>query len=171
MAQAPEWTIERLARRHDRSKFLCGDPELDSYLKKYAGQNERLNVSRHYVALEPGSAIARGYYTLSAGSIAWHILPDSSRKKLPKYPVPVAHLGRLAVDQSAQGRGLGETLLMDAFARVLRVADEIGIQAVELVAATERARQFYRNYGFLSLSDDECHLYVALATVRNLGLG
>ena len=68
-----------------------------------------------------------------------------------------------------QGRGLGEFLLMDALARVVRVASEIAIQAVELVAATEHAKRFYERYGFLSLLDDERHLYVAVATLRRLG--
>jgi predicted GNAT family N-acyltransferase len=168
MAQPPEWTIERLTRRHDRSRFSCGDPALDSYLKKYARQNERLNVSRHYVAVEPDSTLVLGYYTLSAGSVAWNILPEASSKKLPKYPVPVAHLGRLAVDQSVRGRGQGEVLLLNAFARDMPVSDQIGIQAVELVAATERAKQFYARYGFLPLADNERHLYVSLATLRKL---
>ena len=137
MAKSPVWTIERLAKRHDRADFSCGDESFDSYLKKYAGQNERLNVSRHYVAVTLDSAAVLGYYSLSASSVAWDTLPDEARKKLPKYPVPVAHLGRLAVNQSMQSQGLGEFLLVDALARTVRVTHEIAIQAVEVVAATE----------------------------------
>ena len=170
MADRQSWNVERLAKRHNRAHFSCGDESLDSYLKKYAGQNERLNVSRHYVAVEPDSAAVLGYYSLSASSVAWDTLPGDARKKLPKYPVPVAHLGRLAVDQSMQGRGLGEFLMVNALARIVRVANEIGIQAVEIVAATERAKRFYERYGFLSLLDDERHLYVAVATLRKLGI-
>jgi GNAT superfamily N-acetyltransferase len=69
-----------------------------------------------------------------------------------------------------QGRGLGEFLLLDALARVLRVTNELAIQAVELVAATETAKRFYERYGFLSLVDDERHLYVSVATLRKLGI-
>jgi GNAT superfamily N-acetyltransferase len=170
VAEPHSWTVERLAKRHNRADFSCGDESLDSYHKKYASQNERLNVSRHYVAVDAESAVVRGYYTLSAGSVGWDTLPDDARKKLPKYPVPVAHLGRLAVDRSMQGRGLGEFLLLDALARVLRVTNELAIQAVELVAATETAIRFYERYGFLSLVDDERHLYVSVTTLRKLGI-
>jgi hypothetical protein len=65
---------------------------------------------------------------------------------------------------------LGELLLVDALARVSRIADEIGIQAIEVVASNESARKFYETYGFLSLLDDLQHLYIAVATVRKLGL-
>jgi GNAT superfamily N-acetyltransferase len=164
----PSWSVERLAKRHNRAHFSCGDESLDTYLKKYAGQNERLNVSRHYVAVESISTAVLGYYSLSASSVSWDTIPGEARKKLPKYPV--AHLGRLAVDHSVQGRGLGEFLMIDALARIVRIANEIGIQAVELVAATERAKRFYERYGFLSLLDDERHLYVAMATLRKLGI-
>lgn len=169
VAESQTWTIEPLNKRHDRSRFSCGDGSLDEYLKKYASQNERLNVSRHYIALNPGNASVLGYYSLSAGSVAWDNLPHDTRKKLPKYPIPVAHLGRLGVDKSAQGKGLGEFLLLDALARVARLTDEIAIQAIEVVASSEQARRFYQKYGFLSLLDDPQHLYLAVATLRKLG--
>ncbi|MEX2171853.1 MAG: GNAT family N-acetyltransferase [Pirellulales bacterium] len=169
MAESPIWKIERLDKRHDRKSFNCGDALLNDYLKKFAGQNERVSVSRHYVAVPADSNSILGYYSLSAGSVHWGYLPDEQRMRLPKYPVPVAHLGRLAVDKSTQGQGLGEFLLLDALARVARLTNEIGIQAVEVVAASENARQFYEKYGFLSLLDDQLHLYAAVGTLRNLG--
>jgi GNAT superfamily N-acetyltransferase len=164
------WTIESLDKRHDRAAFSCGDISLEEYLKKYASQNERLNVSRHYVALAFGTTSVVGYYSLSAGSVEWAMLPNESRRRLPKYPVPVAHFGRLAVDKAMQGQGLGEFLLLDALARISRLTNEIGIQAVEIVATTEQARRFYEKYGFLSLLDDPLHLYLSITTVRKLGL-
>lgn len=170
MAESTSWTIESLDKRHIRTAFSCGDISLDEYLKKYASQNERLNVSRHYVALEAGMTSVVGYYSLSAGSVEWETLPNETRKKLPKYPVPVAHLGRLAVDRSMQGRGLGEYLLLDALARISRLTNEIGIQAIEVVAATEQACRFYEKYGFLSLLDDPLHLFLSITTIRKLGL-
>jgi ribosomal protein S18 acetylase RimI-like enzyme len=84
--------------------------------------------------------------------------------------VPVAHLGRLAVDRSAQGQGLGEHLLLDALWRIGRVERELGIHAVEVVAIDERARRFYVKYGFTELRDDPHHLFMAMKTVRKLGL-
>jgi ribosomal protein S18 acetylase RimI-like enzyme len=170
VAEPRSWIIERLSKKHSRTHFSCGDADLDSYLKKYAGQNERLNISRHYVAVASSTSSILGYYTLSAGGVAWTTLPDDFRRKLPKYPVPVAHLGRLAVDETLQGQGMGEFLLVDALARVIRVANEIAIHAVEVIAATEQAKRFYEKYGFLSLIDDPRHMYLALATARKLGI-
>ena len=82
--------------------------------------------------------------------------------------MPVAHLGRLAVDAGAQGHGLGETLLMDALARVVGAADSIGIHAVEVVTIDEDAKRFYLKYGFTELLDDPHHLYISIKTLRDL---
>jgi GNAT superfamily N-acetyltransferase len=165
------WSIERLHGRHDRKTFCSGVPELDEYLQRYAGQNDRARVSQHFVAVaSPGQGRVLGYYALSAGSVAFEVLPDDLRKRLPRYPIPVGHIGRLAVDRSMQGRGLGAYLLIDAVARIARVADEVAIHAVEVVAINPSARKFYLKYGFIPLADDENHLYLPLSAVRKLGL-
>jgi GNAT superfamily N-acetyltransferase len=174
---APAPIIEKLAKRHDRAAFDCGVEELNVYLQRYASQNEKAGLSQHYVA--PGSYAGSGadkssnilgYYALSAGAVDFELLTEDQRKRLPRYPVPVAHLGRLAVDQSAQGQGLGETLLIDALARTVKVADEVGIHAVEVVAINDAARKFYAKYGFIALRDDANHLYLPIKTVKKLGL-
>lgn len=59
---------------------------------------------------------------------------------------------------------------MDALARTLRAADEIGIHAVEVVAINDAARSFYLKYGFQPLIDDRHHLYLPIATVKKLNL-
>jgi ribosomal protein S18 acetylase RimI-like enzyme len=112
----------------------------------------------------------RGYYSISAGAVALENLPEGHRKRLPKYPVPVAHLGRLAVDNSAQGQRLGEFLLVDALRRIQTAADSIGIHAVEVVAIDDAAKGYYLKYGFIELLDDPHHLYISMKAVRKLGL-
>ena len=165
------WSIEKLSKGHDRKSFDCGVSKLDEYLRRFARQNEAARISQHFVALDaPGSRIIRGYYALSAGAVAFDHVPRELRKGLPRYPIPVAHLGRLAVDRSAGGQRLGEFLLMDALARTLRAADQIGIHAVEVVAINESARSFYRKYGFHPLNDDCHHLYLPMTTVKKLDL-
>lgn len=165
------WSIEKLTRGLDRKSFDCGVPALDEYLQRFARQNEAAGISQHFVALNtPESRAIQGYYALSAGAVAFDHVPPDMRKRLPRYPVPVAHLGRLAVDQSAAGQGLGEYLLMDALARILRAADEIGIHAVEVVAINDSARSFYLKYGFHTLQDDRNHLYLPISIVRKLDL-
>lgn len=179
MAKAtPAPIIEKLAKRHDRAAFDCGVEELNVYLQRFAGQNERAGLSQHYVAPAPGSPgnspgsgnAILGYYALSAGAVDFELLDEEQRKRLPRYPMPVAHLGRLAVDRSAQGQRLGETLLIDALARTVKVADEVGIHAVEVVAINDAARKFYVKYGFTALRDDVNHLYLPIKTVKKLGL-
>jgi ribosomal protein S18 acetylase RimI-like enzyme len=162
------YVIELLDASHDREPFDCGDPALNEYLKKYARQNQERGIGRTYVAIPHGALRVVGFYTLSAGSVAFMNAPDHLRKRLPRYPVPVAHLGRLATCESVRGRGLGEALLFDALARAARIADEIGVVAVEVRAKNELARAFYAKYGFEALVDDKHHLYLPPATVREV---
>lgn len=169
-AEAADWRIEELSSEHDRAAFSCGHESLDIFLKQYAGQNQKTGVSRTFVAMEPGEQGVRGYYALAAGALKFEYLTDEQRKRLPRYPAPVAHLGRLAVDRSAQGQGLGEYLLLDALSRVDRAEREIGVHAIEVVAIDDAARHFYLKYGFLELRDDPHHLYIPMKTVRKLGL-
>ena len=168
----PDLRITRLAPHHDRRAFDCGVESLNVYLDRFAGQNERAGLSQHHVAVaveQPDTIL--GYHALSAGSITFDQLPAKSRRRLPRYPIPVAHLGRLAVATSAQGTGLGTHLLLDALTRIARVADEVGIHAVEVVALNDSARGFYQKYGFTPLLDDPNHLYLPLTVVRKLNLG
>jgi ribosomal protein S18 acetylase RimI-like enzyme len=172
MADPPDsiWLIQKLGPDHERSHFDCGQTPLNDFLRRYASQNERAGFSRTYVAVRRGEQRVAGYYALAAGSTACTHIPESLRKRLPRYPVPVAHLGQLAVDEASQGMGLGELLLMDAFARIAEIANAIGIHAVDLWAMNDRARRFYLRYGFMELLDDPSHLYVPIQTLRKLRL-
>ena len=164
--------IDRLNPTHDRKAFACGVPSLDTYLHRFAGQNERVGLSQHFVGVDPQHPTAvLGYYALSAGSIAFDALPASASKRLPRYPIPVAHLGRLAVATTAQGRRVGETLLIDALSRVSRVAEEVGVHAIEVQAVDDDARGFYRRYGFVDLPDQQNRLYLPMSVVQKLKLG
>ena len=164
------WAIERLHANHDRAAFACGHASLDDYIRKFASQNDRTGISQTFVALHPDQRGICGYYSLAAGSIEIDDLTEAQRKRLPRYPIPVAHLGRLAVDVHWRGRGLGEHLLMDALERIVRVAGSIGIHAVEVIAIDERARTFYLKYGCTSLRDEPQHMYLPMKQVRKLGL-
>lgn len=160
------FTIEPLVTQHERDDFDCGEPTLNDYLKFYARQNDSRGLGKTFVATLPDSKKVIGYYTVSSGAIHFESIPD----KLPRYPVPVVHLGRLAVDRSANGQGLGGMLLVDALRRTARLADQLGIFAVEIYALNENARRFYQRYGFESLVDDELHLYLSIKKIRKLGL-
>src|SRR5690606_36017059 len=111
-----------------------GEPALNEFLSRYAPQNDERGLGRTYVAVRPKEKRVVGFYTLSAGAVAFADLPDPLRHRFPRHPVPVAHLGRLATCQSVRGHGLGGALLFDALQRSIRVADELGIVAIEVWA-------------------------------------
>jgi ribosomal protein S18 acetylase RimI-like enzyme len=164
------WQIQRLSSDHDRSAFRCGKPSLDEFLQQFASQYDRRDIGRTYVAVTPPATKVLGYYTLASGAVAFATVPPKVSRKLPRHPVPVAHLGRLAVGQTCRGQGLGETLLLDALKRCAQLAEELGIFAVEVYALDDAARGFYLKYGFTSLEDDQHHLYLPMKTVRRLNL-
>lgn len=163
-----QWAIEPISKAHDRGHFDCGETSLNEYLKRYARQNAEMGISKTYVAVRPPSTRVAGFYSISTGSIEFDELPPEAARRLPKYPVPTAHLARLAVAKAEQGLGLGGVLLYDALERTARVADQIGIFAVTVDALHARARSFYLRYGFEPLRGDDLHLYLLLDTVRKL---
>jgi GNAT superfamily N-acetyltransferase len=164
------WDIQRLDRSHDRTAFDCGTPAIDDWLKRLAGQHERRDLARVYVAVEGDERRVLGYYALSTHHVVCDALPEEQAKGLPSLDVPVILLGRLAVDKTVQGRGLGEHLLIDALRRADHIAGHIGVRAVEVHAIDDAARGFYLKYGFVSLQDDLNHLYLPMHVVRQLHL-
>ncbi len=160
------FVIEPLSKQHDRESFDCGETALNQFLRHYARQNNAKGLGKTHVAVLPGEVEVCGYHTLSSGSISFAIVPE----KLPRYPIPTVHLGRLAVDLRMQGRRLGELLLIDVLERSVQLAAEIGIYAIELYALTDKAKQFYLKYGFVPLKDDDKHLYLPIETLRQSGL-
>lgn len=167
---ADPWHIEQLRSNHNRAEFSCGHDSLDRFIKNFATQNQKSGINQTFVALKPGDLIVHGYYSIAAGSVKLDNLTDEQRKGLPKYPIPVALLGRLAVDNRAQKQGLGEHLLLDAMRRIDQTADEIGIHVIEVDAIDDSARRFYLRYGFTELRDNPNHLYLPMKTVRKLRL-
>lgn len=164
------WVIERLAKQHDRSRFDCGQSALNDWLKLRAGQFEKRNLARTYVGVRKEERLVVGYYALCSHRVRYEALSKDQGKGLPKIDVPVVLLGRLAVDQSAQGQGLDELLLVDAIRRVQHIAEVIGVRAVEVDALDEKARNFYSRFGFLSLQDDPLHLFLPMHEIRQLKL-
>ena len=155
------WRVELLAKHHDRSSFDCGVAELTTYLRQFARQNQEENIGRTWVALgEAGRAVV-GFYTLTVASVSRDRFSAEEIRRLPRYPIPVAHIGRLAVDLSERGQGLGEHLLMHALEQIHRVSNIVPIFAVEVRAKDERAAAFYERYGFRRAQDDGLFLYLS----------
>lgn len=159
--------IEPLGKNHERNSFSCGINSLDTYLKKQANQDIKRRVSRVFVAVsEDNRNQVVGYYTLSTLSIELTGLPDSLTRKLPKHPVPAALLGRLAVNVSSKGFGLGKMLLIDAIKRTVTVSNEIAIYAMVVDTINKDAQHFYEKYGFSLLSSSSKRLFLPLKAFK-----
>jgi predicted N-acetyltransferase YhbS len=81
-------------------------------------------------------------------------------------PIPVIVLGRLAIDQSEAGKGLGRALFRDAGLRVLQAAGIIGVRGVLVDAIAEDAKAFYLALGMVESPLSPMTLMVTLADLR-----
>ena len=128
--------IRRLEASDDRDRFCSGHPDLDRFFQRFAGQNQfRHHVGVTYIAVEDDAIL--GFVTVSPSEIEIDALPADRRRRLPRYPLPTLRLARLAVAQSAQGRGIGQALLRFALTLARRMADEIGCVGVVVDAKPE----------------------------------
>ena len=155
-----------LDKSFDRTQFDCGAVELNNFLKSKARQNQSAGFNTTFVAIEQGdkAKLVLGFYSLSMGEIDLSSLPEELLKKLPKHPVPVARMGRLAVDKSTHGKGLGKLLLVDAMKRVQSAAGSVGVYALLVDAKDETAKGFYKKFGFIELVDEPMTLFLPLAS-------
>jgi ribosomal protein S18 acetylase RimI-like enzyme len=157
--------IQPLTGHHDRSAFASASPPLDAWLRQTAQQHQRRGLSRTFVAvLDDQPARILGYCALTACEALTEALPDDLSRKLPRR-IPAVRLGRLAVDTSVQGQGLGTLLLMDAIDRSQRVLEHIGIHALFVDAKDAAAAGFYRKFGFRALPDLESTLALPLGGI------
>jgi GNAT superfamily N-acetyltransferase len=154
---------EHLTARHDVSGFDSGVPELDTWLKRRALQNEASGASRTYVVSARGRVV--GYYALATGAVAQQEATGKVRRNMPD-PIPVMVIGRLAVDREYQRHGLGSALLKDALLRTLNAASIAGIRAVLLHAVSEEAKRFYEKAGFSESPVDPMTMMITLADVE-----
>ena len=136
-----------LAADYQLDDFICGVDSLDDWLKRRAHPNQVNGASRTYVVTEGKRVV--GYYCLASGALELSDTPTSIRRNMPD-PVPVAILGRLAVDKSSQGRGLGAALLQDAVVRTAQAGGILGIRGLVVHALSIEAKAFYEHHGFVA---------------------
>jgi ribosomal protein S18 acetylase RimI-like enzyme len=158
--QAPE----SLGDQHQLGDFDCGDAPLNRWLTHRARHNEREGVSRTVVVCLEDSKVVIAYSCLSAGAILLSDVPNRLRRNMPN-PLPVVVMGRLAVDQRYQGKGLGRALVADALSRSLKARKLIGAKALLVHALDDRAAGFYRSLGFRPYPIDALTLMIQLDPV------
>ena len=156
---------EPLFAGHDLDSFHSGVPALDDWLKRRALPNEAAGASRTFVLCEQERVI--GYYSLAASSIMHDIATSKVRRNMPD-PVPAVLIGRLAVDTSWQGRGLGADLLRDAVLRIAGAAETIGVRAILVHTISEEAKRFYERFGFRASPLEPMTLMMTIEEVRQL---
>ncbi len=160
-----------LSAAHNFAEFNCGERSLDTWLKKHALRNQELGSSRTFVTCpggEPGHVA--GYCSLTFASVQHEDTPPGVREGMPKYPIPVMLLARLAVDLDyrppRKKTRLGSALLKDALLRAVRAAEEGGLRALMVDALHEEARSFYQRFGFQPSPTHELQLFLPMSRIR-----
>lgn len=164
----PEYVVP-LEKAHDRKSFDCGNEDLNRYLREQARQDAEKRVAAPFVLTQPGGLAVLGFYTLSALIIPVQELPPNLMKRLPRYgQLPVTLLGRLAVDRTVGGQGIGEFLLADALRRSLEGAQQIAAMVGIVDAKDERAESFYRHFDFLPFQQTPLRLFLPMVQIAKL---
>lgn len=154
-----------LGAEHQRGSFHCGEETLDRYLQTQATQDIRRRIANCFVAVEAATGSLAAYYTIAATSIPLIDLPPKEAKRLPRYPtLPAVRIGRLAVDQNFQGRGLGGALLIDAARRSIHSPP--AVYALLVDAKNDQAVVFYEKFGFRTFAGQPRTLFLSLATAE-----
>jgi GNAT superfamily N-acetyltransferase len=152
-------SIEPLGK-HDRAAFSCGVAALDDWFHLRAGQDEKRNMARVFVAIDDQRGIV-GFYCLSSFTLAITDLPLEHAKRLPRFGlIPAALIGRLARDERVRGEGIGGLLLADAVRRVIGAARSLAVFAIVVEATDEKAAVFYRNFGFTPFPNRPLRLFM-----------
>jgi GNAT superfamily N-acetyltransferase len=148
-----------LSETHRVEGFSSGVQALDEWLIRRAWHNQTTGASRTYVVLAAGAVV--GYYCLASGALALREAPGGIRRNMPD-PIPMAILGRLAVDRSWQGQGLGVALLRDAVERTRAASVILGIRGLFVHALSQTAADFYARYGFVASPTNPLTLVLSL---------
>ncbi len=156
--------IEKLNRAHRVEAFRCGWPELDRFLIRHALQAQFANSSQTYLGLLDENVI--GYYTFVVGQVEHADAPLRVARGMPRHPIPLLVLARLAVRVDWQGRGVGPGLLRDALQRTLQAADIAGIRALAVHAKDDAAAAFYRHFDFEPSPTDPRHLFLLVKDIK-----
>ena len=156
-----------LTSGHDPSAFESNEPVLDDWLRRRALHNQLIAASRTYVACRASSPVVAGYFALSMGQVMADDVVGSMRRNMPA-AIPAVVLGRLAVDRTAQGMGLGRALLTDAVRRALHASQGVSARLVIVHALSGGAEAFYRRHGFTRLPLDQPTLALDLTKLNRL---
>lgn len=159
-------------RRHDRDGFDSGEPVLDEWLRRYAGQNRRRDTAATWVIADAQDVVV-AYASISMTGIDRSAAPEIVAKGAPD-PVPALLLGRLAVDRRYAGLGIGTTLAAHVLATAVELNEKAACRVVVVTALNANARSWWERLGFHAFdpsTPDQLDLYLLTAeidaTLRN----
>ena len=145
-------------RRLDRGSFSCGKPDLDDWLKTQAGQQERANNTRTFLAV--GGSKVIGYYATTAYRLGLDEVAEMYGVGKRRFPIPAVLLARLAVDSGSHGRGVGSTLLLHALSQIAEASRHVAFEVVVVDAIDPDAVTFYSQRGFTQFEDHDLRLFM-----------
>ena len=156
------------AQVHNRDGFYNKDEKINLFLKERANKERAINLSDTYVLVKSDDkSKILGYFTLSLGAVLLTELPVSLVQKLPKYKnygtVLLGRMGRMGRDHNLTPKGFGQIILRAAMIECL---NRQSFFALELHAKNEALVNYYKNFGFIQLVDDKCHLILPKKTIE-----
>lgn len=161
--------------RHDRSGFDCGALRLNNFLTLSAKKQQKDDMTRVYVAVETGTSEILGYHAINVGTMGVGEMAKRPRGTPSHGEIPVLFLGQVAVDQKAQGLGIGGILMHHVFEKACVIADEVGCHAVLLDVMSDgdadafaRRKGWYQEFGFESFASNEARMFMAIKLVRQI---
>ncbi len=163
------YTIVALNQQHKRKLFDCGQNDLNRYLQQTAKQHQQKYISKTYVIVateQPQTVL--GFYTMTLSEIAFDKFNQTDNKKLPKAPLPVARLSRLAINKEQQGKGVGRLLLVDAIFKTVRLLDSFAVVALVLDAKDKKVAGYYQKFGFIESQDQPLMLYLPVKSLKEM---
>lgn len=153
-----------LAAHHWLDGFDCGVPSLDDWLKRRARTNQVSGASRTFVCADADGRVL-AYYALASSAVSPAAATGRFRRNMPD-PIPVVVLGRLAIDRTLQGQGIGRALFQDAAKRALYAAEAIGVRGLVVHALSDSAKAFYLSLGLDASPLDPMTLMVTVADLQ-----
>jgi GNAT superfamily N-acetyltransferase len=152
--------------RHDREPFDSGEPILDEWLRRYAGQNRRRDTAATWVIADTNNVVL-AYASVAMTAVDRSGAPDALAKGAPD-PVPALLLGRLAVDRRFSSIGLGTALTGHVLATAVELNERVACRAVVVTAITPSARTWWERLGFHPFDPhepDQLDLYLLTAEI------
>lgn len=156
---------ELLGPDHVVEGFDCGRTSLNGWLIRHARPAAAAHSARTYVTVDFEQDRLVGYHALAAAGVERRAATARAVKGMPRHPVPVVLLARLAVDKSVRGRGLGAWMLRDAMMRTLAASEAIGVRAMLVHAIDDNARAFYVRHGLEPSRTDPLHLMILVKDI------